>query len=61
MSSRTFHNLPNGSAVKNLPANAGHTGDAGLIAGSGRPPEEEMAPTPVLVRGKSHGQEPGGP
>ena len=28
------------TAVKNLPANAGYTGDAGLIPGSGRPPGE---------------------
>ena len=27
---------PGGSVVKNLPANAGVTGDAGLIPGSGR-------------------------
>ena len=29
--------------VKNLPANAGDTGDVGSIPGSGRSPEEEMA------------------
>ena len=29
--------------VKNLPANAGDTGDVGSISRSGRPPEEEMA------------------
>ena len=28
------------TVVKNLPANAGYTGDAGLIPGSGRPPGE---------------------
>ena len=32
--------LPDGSAVKNLPANAGDTGDAGLIPGLGRSPGE---------------------
>ena len=29
--------------VKNLPANAGDTGNAGSIPGSERSPEEEMA------------------
>ena len=28
--------FPDGSVVKNLPANAGDTGDLGLIPGSGR-------------------------
>ena len=28
--------FPNGSVVKNLPVNAGVTGDTGLIPGSGR-------------------------
>ena len=28
--------FPGGAMVKNLPANAGHTGDLGLIPGSGR-------------------------
>ena len=32
-----------GSVVKNLPDNAGDTGDAGLIPGLGRSPGEEMA------------------
>ena len=32
--------LPGGAVVKNLPANAG---DMGLILGSGRPLEKEMA------------------
>ena len=32
--------FPHGSMVKNLPANAG---DTGLIPGSGRSPEKEMA------------------
>ena len=31
--------FPNGSEVKNLPANAGDTGVVGLIPGSGRYPE----------------------
>ena len=30
---------PGGSAVKNLPANAGDEGDTGLVPGSGRSPE----------------------
>ena len=32
--------LPGGSVVKNPPANAGDTGDSGLIPGSGRSPGE---------------------
>ena len=32
--------FPSGAVVKNPPANAGATGDAGLIPGSGRSPEE---------------------
>ena len=32
-----------GSLVKNPPASAGHTGDAGSISGLGRSPEKEMA------------------
>jgi len=31
-------------------------GDLSLIPGSNRPLEEEMATTPVLLPGKSHGQ-----
>ena len=30
--------FPSGSVVKNLPANAGDTGDVGLVPGSGRSP-----------------------
>ena len=41
------------SVAKNLPANAG---DLGSIPGLGRSPEEEMAPTPVFLPGKSHVQ-----
>ena len=33
--------FPDGSVVKNLPANAGDAGDASLIPGSGRSPGEE--------------------
>ena len=32
--------FPGGAVVKNLPANAGATGDAGSITGSGRSPGE---------------------
>ena len=31
--------FPSGSVVENSPANAGDTGDVGLIPGSGRSPE----------------------
>ena len=44
--------FPGGSAVKNLPANAG---DAGLIPGLGRSPGEGNT-TAVFLPGKSHGQ-----
>ena len=33
--------FPGGSAVKNLPANAGDTGDVGSVFGSGRYPKGE--------------------
>jgi len=46
--------FPGGSAVKNLPANAG---DAGSILGSERFPwRRKWRPTPVLLPGKPHGQ-----
>ena len=50
--------FPGGSVVKNLPANAGDTGDAGLTPGLGRSPGEgnEWKLTPVFLPGKSHGQ-----
>ena len=32
--------FPGGSVVKDLPANAGDTGDVGSIPGSGRSPKE---------------------
>ena len=35
--------FPDGSVVRNLPASAGDAGDTGLIPGSGRSLEEEMA------------------
>ena len=34
----THRGFPDGSVVKNLPANAGATGDSGSIPGSGRSP-----------------------
>ena len=43
--------------VKNLPANAGDTGDAGSIPGSGRSPGEENGnPLQGSYLEKSHGQ-----
>ena len=48
--------FPGGSAVKNLPANAGATGDAGSILGLGDSLEKEMATPPIFLLGKSHGQ-----
>jgi len=36
----TYKDSPGGSVVKNPPANAGDTGDAGSIPGSGRSPGE---------------------
>ena len=43
--------LPDGSVVKNPPANAR---EAGLIPASGRSPGEEKGNTPVFLPGKSH-------
>ena len=43
--------FPGGSVVKNLPANAGHTRDTGLI-----PRSRRWQPAPVFLPGKSHGQ-----
>ena len=49
-----FMGFPGGSAVKNLPANAG---DAALIPGSGKIPwRKKWQPTPVFLPGKFHGQ-----
>ena len=44
--------FPDGSARKESACNAGDTGDAGSIPGSGRAPGEAMAITPVLLPGK---------
>ena len=48
--------FPGGLVVKNLTAKVG---DAGLIPGSGRSPEEgngKQIPIPVFLPGESHGQ-----
>ena len=42
--------------VKNLPASAGDTGDAGLIPGSGRSPGGEDGDPLQYLPGKSHRQ-----
>ena len=42
--------FPGGSVIKNLPANAGDTGDVGSIPGSGRFPwRRKWQPTPVFL------------
>ena len=47
---------PDGSGVKNLPANAGDTRDVGSIPGLGRSPwRMEWQPTPVFLPGESQG------
>ena len=52
--------FPGGRVVKNLPANAGDSGDMGLISGSGRSLEEEMAThSNVLARKVPWSEEPG--
>ena len=49
-----FLGFPGGSAVKNLPANAG---DLGSILWVGKIPwRRKWQPTPVFLPGKSHGQ-----
>ena len=54
-------NFPAGSVVKNLPANAGDTGVEGLIPGSGRSLEEEMAThSSILAQRITWTEEPGG-
>ena len=42
--------------VKNLSANAGDTGDAGSIPGSGRSLGGGKGTTPIFLPGESHGQ-----
>ena len=48
--------FPGASVVVNLPANAGDTGDTGLIPGSLIPWRRKWQPTPVFLPGESHGQ-----
>ena len=48
--------LPGGLGVKNLPANSGDIGDAGLIPGPGRSTGGPWQPTPVFLPGESLGQ-----
>ena len=45
--------LPGGSAIKNLPVNAG---DTGLIPGPRKIPWRKWQPTPVFLPEKSRGQ-----
>ena len=53
MTFKQFVCFLSGSAVKNLPANAG---DAGSILGLEDPLKEEVATHPSSFAGKSHGQ-----
>ena len=49
--------FPGVSVVKDLPANAGNTGDMGLISGQEDPLEKEMAThSPVFLPGEPHRQ-----
>ena len=54
--------FPGGSGVKNPPANAGDSGDAGLIPGVKKLPwRRKWQPTPVFLPEESHDREdPGG-
>ena len=45
--------FPGGAVVKNVPANVG---DAGSVLGQEDPLEQEIAPTPVFLPGKSQEQ-----
>ena len=48
--------FPGGSVVKNLPANAGHSGNMCSIPGSGKPPwRGSWQPTSIFLPRKSHG------
>ena len=47
---------PDGSVVKNPPANAGDTRDTGSVPGSGRSAYRKWQPTAVILPGKPHGQ-----
>ena len=49
--------FPGVAVVKDLPANAGNTGDMGLISGQEDPLEKEMAThSPVFLPGEPHRQ-----
>ena len=48
--------FPGGVVVEKLPSNAGDTRDAGLIPGSGRTMEKELAAHSSILVGKFHGQ-----
>ena len=49
--------FPGGSVVKNPPAKAGDSGDAGLIPGVKKLPwRRKWQPTPVFLPEESHGQ-----
>ena len=48
--------FPCDSVIKNFPANAGATGDAGSIPGSGRSPRVGNGNYSSIPAGKSHGQ-----
>ena len=50
--------FPGGSVVKNPPANAGATGDAGSILGSGRSPGKGIC-NPLQYSGMDRGAWPG--
>ena len=53
--------LPSGSVIKNLPANAGDASDAGLILGQEDPLEDEMATHSSIFDWKMPwAEEPGG-
>jgi len=47
----TWNDFPDGSVVKNTPANAGDSGDMGLIPGSGRSAEKEMVTHSSILAG----------
>ena len=42
--------------VKNVPANAGDTGDVGSVPGTGRSPGGGNGTIPIFLPGESHGQ-----
>ena len=48
--------FPGGSVVKNLPVDAGNTGDSGSIPLGKIPWRRKWQPTPVFLLGESQGQ-----